>query len=119
KTIVARLAALHVIEAGHRAGFMSPTEILGRQHAATLARFAGPADVCIGTITAATSDKEKRSLVTRLAMGEPLLVVGTHALLEEEVTLPRLGLAIVDEQHRFGVGQRASLAKKGQLPDVL
>jgi ATP-dependent DNA helicase RecG len=119
KTVVALLAALHVIEAGHQAVFMAPTEILARQHAATLARFANPVGIGVAAITAATGAKERRSLIARLAMGEPLLVVGTHALLEAEVTLPRLGLAVVDEQHRFGVGQRASLAKKGQLPDVL
>jgi ATP-dependent DNA helicase RecG len=119
KTVVALLAALHVIEAGHQAAFMAPTEILARQHAATLERFATPAGVAVVALTGATPVGERRALTARLAEGEPLLVVGTHALLEEKVKLPRLGLAVVDEQHRFGVGQRAALAQKGSLPDVL
>ena len=119
KTVVALLAALHVIEAGHQAAFMAPTEILARQHAATLARFAAPAGVLVAALTGTTPARERRALIGRLASGEPMLVAGTHALLEAEVTLPKLGLAVVDEQHRFGVGQRAALAQKGHLPDVL
>jgi len=119
KTVVALLAALHVIEAGHQAVFMAPTEILARQHAVTLARHAVPAGVLVAALTGTTPARERRSLIGRLASGEPMLVAGTHALLEAEVTMPRLGLAVVDEQHRFGVGQRAALAQKGHLPDVL
>jgi ATP-dependent DNA helicase RecG len=119
KTVVALLAALHVVEAGHQAAFMAPTEILARQHVATLTRFAAPAGIAVAALTGATPAAERRALAARLAQGEPLLVVGTHALIEEKVTLPRLGLAVVDEQHRFGVGQRAALARKGRLPDVL
>src|SRR5262245_11067083 len=119
KTVVALLAALHVIEAGHQAAFMAPTEILARQHAATLARFAVPAGVLVAALTGTTPARERRTLIGRLASGEPMLVTGTHALLEAEVTMPGLGLAVVDEQHRFGVGQRAALARKGHLPDVL
>jgi len=119
KTVVGLLAALHVIEAGHQAAFMAPTEILARQHAATLQRFAAPVGVTVLVLTGATSTRERRELSGRLAAGEPLLVAGTHALLEARVPLPRLGLAIVDEQHRFGVTQRAALAQKGHLPDVL
>ena len=119
KTVVALLAALHVIEAGHQAAFMAPTEILARQHAATLTRFAAPTGVAVAVLTGGTPARERKELIARLAAGEPMLVAGTHALLEEKVSLPRLGLAVVDEQHRFGVGQRATLARKGQLPDVL
>ncbi|MEK7824512.1 MAG: ATP-dependent DNA helicase RecG [Candidatus Eisenbacteria bacterium] len=119
KTVVALLAALHVVEAGHQAAFMAPTEILARQHAGTLERFATPAGVAVAALTGATPAGARRALAARLAEGEPLLVVGTHALLEEKVKLPRLGLAVVDEQHRFGVGQRAALAQKTRLPDVL
>ena len=119
KTVVALLAALHAIEADHQAAFMAPTEILARQHAATLTRFAAPAGIAVAALTAATPAAERRALALRLAQGEAMLVVGTHALLEEKVKLPRLGLAVVDEQNRFGVGQRAALAQKGQLPDVL
>ncbi len=119
KTVVALLAALHVIEAGHQAAFMAPTEILARQHAATLERFAAPAGVTVAALTGATPARERRALIERLASGEPMLVTGTHALLETKVSMPKLGLAVVDEQHRFGVGQRAMLAQKGRLPDVL
>jgi ATP-dependent DNA helicase RecG len=119
KTVVALLAALHVVEAGHQAVFMAPTEILARQHAATLTRFATPAGIAVAVLTGATPAAARRALATRLAAGEALLVVGTHALLEEKVAMPKLGLAIVDEQHRFGVKQRATLAKKGVIPDVL
>src|SRR5262249_55186763 len=119
KTVVALLAALHVVEAGHQAAFMAPTEILARQHAATLARLAAPAGIAVAALTGATPAADRRALIARLAAGEPLLVAGTHALLESKVTLPRLALAVVDEQHRFGVGQRATLAQKGRLPDVL
>ena len=119
KTVVALLAALYVIEAGHQVAFMAPTEILARQHAATLSRFAAPAGVAVAVLTGATPARERRELIARLAAGEPMLVAGTHALLEEKVSLPGLALAVVDEQHRFGVGQRATLAQKGQLPDVL
>ena len=119
KTVVALLAALYVIEAGHQVAFMAPTEILARQHAVTLARFARPAGVEVVALTGASSAAERRAIQARLRAGDPLLVVGTHALLEAKVEMPELGLAIVDEQHRFGVRQRATLAKKGVIPDVL
>jgi len=119
KTVVGLLAALHVIESGHQAAFMAPTEILARQHVLTLTRFARPAGVDVVALTGASSPAERRAIQARLAAGEPLLVVGTHALLEAKVQMPKLGLAIVDEQHRFGVRQRATLAKKSAIPDVL
>jgi ATP-dependent DNA helicase RecG len=119
KTVVALLAALHVLESGHQVAFMAPTEILARQHAVTLTRFARPAGVEVVALTGASSPGERRAIQSRLSAGEPLLVVGTHALLEAKVEMPRLGLAIVDEQHRFGVRQRAVLARKGVIPDVL
>ena len=119
KTVVAFLAALHAIEAGHQVAFMAPTEILAAQHAATLRSLGGDAGNAFSLLTGGTSAGERRGLAARLDAGEPLLVVGTHALLEEKVKLPRLGLAIVDEQHRFGVRQRATLAQKGVIPDVL
>jgi ATP-dependent DNA helicase RecG len=119
KTIVALLAALHVIETGHQVAFMAPTEILARQHALTLTRFARPAGAEVVAMTGASSAAERRVIRARLAAREPLLLVGTHALLETKIEMPRLGLAIVDEQHRFGVRQRAALAQKGTIPDVL
>jgi ATP-dependent DNA helicase RecG len=119
KTVVAFLAALHAIEGGHQVAFMAPTEILARQHGRTLAALAAPAGAAVEVLTGATPTAARRALAVRLEAGEPLLVVGTHALLEEKVRLPDLALAIVDEQHRFGVRQRATLAQKGVIPDVL
>src|SRR5205085_2500992 len=94
KTVVALVAALHAIEAGHQVAFMAPTEILARQHAATLTRLAAPVAVAVEVLTGATPAAERRRIRARLEAGEPLLVVGTHALLEESVKLPSLGLAI-------------------------
>jgi ATP-dependent DNA helicase RecG len=119
KTVVALLAAARALEAGHQVAFMAPTEVLARQHAATLVRLAQPAGVEVAALTGASTTAQRRLLASRLAAGEPMLVVGTHALLEEKVQMPTLALAIVDEQHRFGVKQRATLAKKGVLPHVL
>ncbi len=119
KTVVAFLAALHALEAGHQAAFMAPTEILARQHAATLAGLAAPVGAEVAVLTGATPAAERRALAARLGEAAPLLIVGTHALLEEKVKIPDLALAIVDEQHRFGVRQRATLASKGVIPDVL
>jgi len=119
KTAVALMAAAQAVESGHQVAFMAPTEVLARQHAATLGRLAAPAGLEVATLTGASSAAQRRLLQARLASREPLLVVGTHALLEERVQMPALALAIVDEQHRFGVRQRATLAQKGSLPHVL
>ncbi|HEY6865766.1 MAG TPA: ATP-dependent DNA helicase RecG, partial [Candidatus Eisenbacteria bacterium] len=119
KTVVAFLSALHCVELGLQAAFMAPTEILARQHGGTLARLAEPVGVAVEVLTGSTPGAERRRLAARLAAGEAMLVAGTHALLEESVPMPRMGLAIVDEQHRFGVRQRATLAHKGVIPDVL
>jgi ATP-dependent DNA helicase RecG len=119
KTVVALLAGLHAIEAGLQVAFMAPTEILAQQHAGTLERLAAPAGVPVLAITGSTAASRRQGLAERLDRGEPLVVVGTHALLEEKLRMPRLGLAIVDEQHRFGVQQRAALAQKSAIPDVL
>jgi ATP-dependent DNA helicase RecG len=119
KTVVAFLAALSALEAGHQVAFMAPTEILARQHGATLAGLAAPVAAGVAVLTGSTPAAERRALAARLDAGEPMVVVGTHALIEEKVRMPDLALAIVDEQHRFGVRQRATLARKGIIPDVL
>ena len=119
KTVVALLAALHVVEHGLQVAFMAPTEILARQHLVTLTRFARPAGVEVLGLTGASAPPERRAIQQRLKAGDPLILVGTHALIEARVEIPNLGLAIVDEQHRFGVRQRAVLAQKGVIPDVL
>ena len=119
KTVVALLAACTAIEAGQQAALLAPTEILARQHGASLERLAAPAGVPVAVVTGASTAAERRALQARLSAREPLLVVGTHALLEERLQFPALALAIVDEQHRFGVRQRAALAGKGPLTHVL
>ncbi len=119
KTVVAVLAACAAVEAGQQAALLAPTEILARQHGASVARLAEGSGLTVATITGASTPGERRALQARLSAGEPMLVVGTHALLEERVRFPSLALAIVDEQHRFGVRQRAALAAKGLLPHVL
>jgi ATP-dependent DNA helicase RecG len=119
KTVVALLAACAALEAGQQAALLAPTEILARQHGASLAALAHGTPVAVATLTGGSSAAERRALQARLSAGEPLLVVGTHALLEERLRFASLALAIVDEQHRFGVRQRAALAAKGTLPHVL
>jgi ATP-dependent DNA helicase RecG len=119
KTVVAFLAALRVLETGRPVAFMVPTEVLARQHAATLRALAAPVDVPVALLTAATPAAERREVTARLGAGEALLVIGTQALLEAKIAIPDLGLAIVDEQHRFGVRQRARLAGKSVVPDLL
>lgn len=119
KTVVALLAACAALEAGQQAALLAPTEILARQHGANLERLAAPSGVAVATLTGSTSAAARRELQARLDAGEPLLVVGTHALLEEKLRIPSLALAIVDEQHRFGVRQRAALAAKGVMPHLL
>ena len=114
KTVVAALAALAALEHGFQAALMAPTEVLAAQHAATLAELLAPLGLAPALLTGSVRGRARRELLSRLAAGEPLLVVGTHALITEEVRFARLGIAIVDEQHRFGVRQRWALAEKGE-----
>ena len=119
KTVVALFAMLLAVENDYQAVIMAPTELLAEQHMATLTRLLGPLDVkpelLIGRLTAA----EKHAARERIAGGASRLVVGTHALIQESVRFQRLGIAVIDEQHRFGVEQRAALVEKGDAPDVL
>ena len=119
KTVVALFAMLLAAENGYQAAIMAPTELLAEQHEATLTRLLEPLgirpELLLGRMTAA----EKATVRERLAGGGARLVVGTHALIQEAVTFRRLGLAVIDEQHRFGVEQRAALVEKGDAPDVL
>ena len=119
KTVVALLAAAHVIEAGRQAAFMAPTEILARQHFATIAPLAKAAGVRLAILTGRERGRERDDIVAALAAGAIDLVVGTHALFQENVAFRDLALAIVDEQHRFGVHQRLALARKGEAVDLL
>jgi ATP-dependent DNA helicase RecG len=119
KTVVALLAAATVIEAGRQAALMAPTEILARQHLATIAPLAETAGIRVAILTGRERGRERSETLERLALGEIDLLVGTHALFQEEVAFRDLALAIVDEQHRFGVHQRLALARKGEAVDML
>ncbi len=118
KTAVAAGVAYTVIKNGWQAAMMAPTEILAEQHAATLAKLLGDT-VRVALLTGAVPAAQKRRVLEALAAGEIDLLVGTHALISERVKFARLGLVITDEQHRFGVGQRAALAAKGANPHML
>src|SRR5262249_42164492 len=119
KTVVALLAAAAVVESGRQAALMAPTEILARQHHKTMAPLAAAAGLRLAILTGRERGKERADILARLAAGELDLLVGTHALFQDEVEFHDLALAIVDEQHRFGVHQRLALARKGEAVDVL
>jgi ATP-dependent DNA helicase RecG len=119
KTLVAFLACLDAIEAGGQAALMAPTELLARQHAATAARFLEPMGIRLAFLSGNVDDAARPPLLAALKAGEVDLVLGTQALFSEEVEYRKLRLAVVDEQHRFGVLQRLALGRKGPLPDLL
>jgi ATP-dependent DNA helicase RecG len=119
KTVVALLACLYVIECGYQAAIMAPTEVLAEQHYLGLHRWVEPLGVSTALLTSSVKGSEKEDLYQRIKRGEVQLVIGTHAVIEEAVEFRRLGLAIIDEQHKFGVVQRGLLKKKGENPDVL
>ena len=119
KTVVALFAAATVIEAGRQAAFMAPTEILARQHLHTIAPLAEAAGLRVAILTGRERGRERGDILDRLAIGDVDLLIGTHALFQEEVAFKDLALAVVDEQHRFGVHQRLALARKGEAVDVL
>ncbi len=119
KTVVAFLAMLNAVEAGRQAALMAPTEILARQHHATMAPLAEAAGVGLALITGRDRTKARRAQLEGLESGETALAVGTHALFQEEVAFADLALAVIDEQHRFGVHQRLTLAAKGRGTDIL
>jgi ATP-dependent DNA helicase RecG len=119
KTLVALLAAATVIEAGRQAAFMAPTEILARQHYATIAPLARAAGIRLAILTGRERGRERPEILSALGAGEIDLIVGTHALFQDDVAFHDLALAVVDEQHRFGVHQRLALARKGEAVDLL
>ncbi len=119
KTVVALLAAAAVTEVGKQAALMAPTEILARQHIKTIAPLAEHAGLRVAILTGREKGKERRDILARLADGEIDLLVGTHALIQHDVIFKSLALAIVDEQHRFGVRERLALTAKGEAVDVL
>ena len=119
KTVVALFAALLAVENGFQAAIMAPTELLAEQHARTLERMLEPLGMRPVLVTGSLGTRDRRAASERLSSGAPLIAVGTHALVEQTTTFGRLGLAVIDEQHRFGVEQRAALGQKGERPDVL
>ena len=119
KTIVALLAMAHVVEAGRQAAMMAPTEILARQHFERLSPLCEAAGLRLALLTGRDKAAERRANLAALAAGDIDIVVGTHALFQESVAFRDLGLAVVDEQHRFGVHQRLALGEKGGAVDVL
>src|SRR5579863_2684526 len=119
KTIVALQAAIVAIENGYQAAVMAPTEILATQHYLYMKQILAPLPYQIELLTSGRKGKEKAEVKRRLVAGEVNLIVGTHALIEQDVEFANLGLVVVDEQHRFGVMQRYKLIRKGPPPDVL
>ena len=120
KTVVAAMAAYMASKQGIQTAIMAPTELLARQHAVTLANLLEPLGVTIGLLTSAVKGKPKEALKSQLEEGSLDIVVGTHALLQESVTFKRLGLIVIDEQHRFGVKQRQKLVDKAEkIPHIL
>jgi ATP-dependent DNA helicase RecG len=119
KTVVGLLAATAVTEVGKQAALMAPTEILARQHIKTIAPLAERAGLRAAILTGREKGKERRDILERLEAGEIDLLVGTHALIQDDVVFKGLALAIVDEQHRFGVRERLALTGKGDAVDVL
>jgi ATP-dependent DNA helicase RecG len=119
KTVVALLSAATIIECGRQAAVMAPTEILARQHYNTMKPLAAAAGIEIAILTGRERGRDRSDLLDRMRAGNVQLVVGTHALFQDDVAFHDLGLAIVDEQHRFGVQQRLALARKGEAVDML
>ncbi len=119
KTIVALLASLRAVECGYQAAIMAPTEVLAEQHCLTIHRWVEPLGVGVTLLTSNIKGSEREEIYDRIRRGEVQIVIGTHAVIQEQVEFHRLGLAIIDEQHKFGVVQRGLLKKKGENPDVL
>lgn len=119
KTLVALLAALEVIEAGYQAAIMVPTEILAEQHNRNAVKVLGELGLRVALLTGQMKSKERQELLSALASGEIHLLVGTHALIQDDVEFKNLALVVIDEQHRFGVHQRSRLKEKGFFPHFL
>ena len=118
KTIVSALAAAQAIDNGYQAAIMAPTEILAEQHYRKLSALLVPLGVHVTWLTGSLKAKEKRAAIDDIASGRTQLAIGTHALFQDSVTFAKLGLTVIDEQHRFGVGQRLALREKGEKGEV-
>lgn len=119
KTVIAELSLATIAEAGYQGCLMVPTEVLAKQHFAELTKRFEPLGITVGLLTGSMSPVEKREVRENVALGGIRILVGTHALFQQSVEIPELGLVVVDEQHRFGVEQRRRLTDKGNLPHVL
>lgn len=119
KTAIAEIALYQAVKSGFQGVFMAPTELLAKQHFEGLSESFQPHGVTVGLLTGSMTAKEKRQVLERLALGEIQILVGTHAIIQPNVTFQNLGLVITDEQHRFGVKQRTALSQKGNDPHVL
>ncbi len=119
KTVVAAMALYATVKAGHQGALMVPTEILAEQHARSLTKLFEPHGITVGLLTGSMSDRKRKDILASLQMGLLDILVGTHALIQDDVFFRSLGLVVTDEQHRFGVNQRSVLRRKGMNPDVL
>lgn len=119
KTLVAALAMARTAEAGLQSALMAPTDILARQHGATLAPLLEAAGITMAVLTGRDKGRDRKSILERMASGDLHVVIGTHALFQDEVSFHDLGLIVIDEQHRFGVSDRARMVSKGFAPHVL
>ena len=117
KTLVAAAAALHAIEAGYQVALMAPTELLAEQHLTVFKSWFDPLEIEVIGLLGRLKGKQRSTTLANISSGQPQLIVGTHALFQEGVSIPKLGLMIVDEQHRFGVDQRLALREKGVTQD--
>jgi len=119
KTVVAALAMAHTVSSGYQAALMVPTEILAEQHYTAIKKIFASAGTIIARLTGSTNAQERKSILAATAAGEIDIVVGTQALIQAQINFRKLGLAVIDEQHRFGVRQRALLGSKGEATDTL
>lgn len=116
KTIVALMSMLIAVDNGYQSCIMAPTEILARQHAEQFSRLLAPMEIEVGLLTGSTKSAERKSILAGIEQGSMKIIVGTHALIEDVVKFKNLGLAVIDEQHKFGVAQRAKLWEKNNVP---
>jgi ATP-dependent DNA helicase RecG len=119
KTLVAIMAMLIALDNGYQAALMVPTEILAEQHFLNISKLLQPLNVKVSLLTGSTKAKQRNQLKEELNLNQPHIVIGTHALIQDTVGFGKLGLAVIDEQHRFGVAQRGRLSEKGSNPDIL
>ncbi len=119
KTVIAAIALFAAVKSGHQGAFMVPTEILAEQHVRSLTKLFEPFGITVGLLTGSVTGRRRKDLLASLQMGMTDIIVGTHALIQEDVFFRSLSLVVTDEQHRFGVNQRSILRRKGFNPDVL